>query len=156
MKNHVWRPLFVVAAIVAAILIVRMFLVPSDFGVHETGYMYGWYRAGNPEEWKDFTVKYRTVAYCAECHTDKVENREASKHGLIECENCHGPAMEHPDDPEKLTIDPSREQCLRCHARLPYPSSGRNDIAGIEPDQHNPGIECRDCHNPHHPNLEDM
>jgi hypothetical protein len=62
--------------------------------------------------------------------------------------------MEHPDNPPKLTIDKSREQCLRCHAYLPYPTSGRAVIRGIDPDNHNPGIECISCHNPHNPNLE--
>jgi hypothetical protein len=36
------------------------------------------------------------------------------------------------------------------------PSSQRNDLPGIDPAVHNAGIECADCHNPHHPNLEDM
>ncbi len=67
----------------------------------------------------------------------------------IECENCHGPALEHPSDPQKLTIDRSRELCLRCHTYLPYPTSKRAEMKGIDPDQHNPGGECVGCHNPH-------
>jgi len=44
LKNHVWRPLLIVLAIVGGILAMRMFLVPSDFGIQERGYMYGWHR----------------------------------------------------------------------------------------------------------------
>jgi hypothetical protein len=58
MKNHVFMPLIVVLGIVALILIARVFLVPKDFGVGERGYMYGWHRAGNQEEWKNFKVKF--------------------------------------------------------------------------------------------------
>lgn len=156
MKSHVWRPLYVLIGLVALVLLVRFFVVPDDFGAHEAGYMYGWHRKGNEQEWKAQPVKHRTAAYCRECHADKIESLGASPHGRIECENCHGPALGHPDDPPALAIDRSRELCLRCHARLPYPTSGRRDIRGIEPGDHNPGEPCVSCHNPHHPNLEEM
>lgn len=156
MKNHVWRPLIVVLGIVAAILLARLILVPSDFGVHDTGYMYGWYRQGNLSEWKEQKVKYRTSGTCSECHDDRTSALAASPHAAIPCENCHGPALDHPEKPEKLSIDRSRDLCLRCHTLLPYPSSGRSNIAGIDPNAHNPGEECSGCHDPHHPNLEEM
>ena len=54
MKNHVYRPLFVVIGIVVLILVARPFLVPKDFGVGERGYMYGWHRKGNEQDWKKF------------------------------------------------------------------------------------------------------
>ncbi len=156
MKSHVWRPLFVFLALVVIILIARQFLVPKDFGIHERGYMYGWYRKGNEEDWKKITVKYRSEEYCKDCHNDKYASIMQTPHAIIQCENCHGPAIDHPSDPPKLKIDKSREQCLRCHYPLPYPTSGRANIRGIDPDKHNPGIECVMCHNPHKPTLEGM
>jgi hypothetical protein len=36
------------------------------------------------------------------------------------------------------------------------PSSGRNDIPGIDPEQHNARTDCVACHNPHNPSLEEM
>jgi predicted CXXCH cytochrome family protein len=156
MKNHVWRPLFVVIGLIAAMLLARTFIVPADFGAHERGYMYGWHRKGNEREWQAQTVRYRTAAYCTDCHGEKSSGLAASPHRSIECENCHGPAGSHPDDPPSLAIDRSRELCLRCHARLPYPTSGRDAIPGIEPQAHNPGEACSSCHDPHHPNLEEM
>lgn len=153
MKSHVWRPLYVVIGIVIIILIIRAFYVPADFGVHERGYMYGWYREGNIEEWKKFKVKYRGEEYCKDCHPDKLESIMKTPHAIIQCENCHGPAIDHPTEPQKLKIDKSREQCLRCHFPLPYPTSGRANIRGIDPEKHNPGIECAMCHNPHSPSL---
>lgn len=153
MKNHVLRPLFVVIGIVALILLARTVLVPKDFGVHERGYMYGWHRLGNEEEWKNkiISVKYQGREYCKDCHADKYDSIAKTPHKIIQCENCHGPAREHPSDPPKLAIDKSRALCLRCHYPLPYPTSGRAKIRGINPDTHNPDVECSTCHNPHNP-----
>lgn len=153
MKSHVWRPLFVAIGIVVLILIARQFLVPKGFGIHERGYMYGWYNKNNEEYWKNITVKYRSGDYCKDCHTDKYSMIMQTPHAIIQCENCHGPAMDHPSDPPKLAVDKSRAQCLRCHYPLPYPTSARANIRGIDPEKHNPGIECSMCHNPHKPKI---
>ncbi|MEW6108555.1 MAG: cytochrome c3 family protein [Nitrospirota bacterium] len=156
MKNHVFRPLIVVLCLIAIVIIARFFYVPKDFGIHERGYMYGWYREGNLKDWEDFEVKYQGSDYCKNCHPDKYESIMMTPHAIIQCENCHGPAIEHPSNPPKLTIDKSRGQCLRCHTYLPYPTSGRGNIKGIDPDNHNPDIECSMCHNPHKPTLEGL
>jgi len=151
MKSHVWRPLYIVIAVVAVFAVARPLYVPADFGIHEGGYMYGWYRAGNIDDWKKFAVKYKDSESCKECHSDNYEKISASSHAIIQCENCHGPALEHPTNPPKLAIERTRELCLRCHAGLPYPTSGRKDLPAIDPDKHEPGVECVKCHNPHEP-----
>lgn len=156
MKNHILRPLWAVIGLVIAVLIIRFFYVPKDFGIHERGYMYGLYREGNIEDWKKVTVKYQGPDYCKNCHPDKYDMIMMTPHAVIQCENCHGPAREHPSNPPKLDIDKSREQCLRCHTALPYPTSGRAGIRGINPEQHNPDLECSMCHNPHKPSLEGL
>lgn len=156
MKKHVWRPLFVVLGLVAGILLFRLLYVPADFGAQEQGYTFGFHRLSNEQEWKDYPAKFKDSSYCTECHDEKAKMWAASAHGIIPCENCHGAAFGHPDQPAKLTIDRSRAQCLRCHARLVMPSSGRHAIPSIDPEQHNTGSECVECHNPHHPNLEEM
>ena len=154
MKNHIWRPLYVVLAIVFLVLLLGTILVPKDFGIHERGYMYGWHRKANEADWKAVAVKYKTGSYCKECHPDNYRDIKDSPHGRIMCENCHGPALGHPKDPPTLTIDRSRQLCLRCHARLPYKTSGRGNIRGIDPATHNPEAECVLCHYPHDPRLE--
>lgn len=151
MNNHVWRPLYVALGIVVLILIVRVAVVPDDFGVHERGYMYGWYRKSNEAEWRTVSVKYRTTVYCRECHGDKFDDIRDSPHASIMCENCHGPALGHPKDPPTMTIDRSRALCIRCHSFLPYRASGRGAIRGIDPLTHNPEAECVLCHYPHDP-----
>ena len=162
MKNHVWRPLLVVLGLVFAILAFRFFYVPNDFGSGKYGFMYSFHRFSNVEEWKSLEPKYRDTGrqnlheYCMECHGDIVEIRTEDMHGMISCENCHGPALDHPEAPEKLLVDRSRDVCLRCHTFLPYATSDRKRIPGIDPQEHNPGMACVDCHNPHNPRLEDM
>ncbi len=154
MKNHAWRPLLVAIGAVALLLLVRANVVPSDFGVNGANFTYGFHRKGSIDDWKAVHVKYRGKEYCRECHEEKVVENLSSPHQIIECENCHGPAALHPDDPAKLTVDRSRELCLRCHAALPYPQSHRAEMPAIDPGEHNPGTACLDCHNPHNPILE--
>ena len=162
MKSHVWRPLFVVIAVVVGILVFRLFYVPDDFGSGERGFMYSYHRLSNEAEWKAQPVKYRDTGqwpmheYCGECHEDEVEIRTGDLHGTISCENCHGPALDHPEEPETLAINRSRELCLRCHTDLPYTTSERHRIPGIDPKEHNVDEMCVDCHDPHNPRLEDM
>lgn len=156
MKNHVLRPLWVAIALVALFLLARHFMVPKDFGVHGKNFTYGYHRLGNIDEWKEFKVKYKGKEYCLECHEERYQENTSSKHAVIQCENCHGPAIDHPENPETLDIPQNRLLCLRCHAYLPYPGNTRSQMQSIDPEKHNPGSVCTECHNPHNPNLEDM
>jgi len=155
MKNHVLRPLWLAIAVVAMVLIARVFLVPEDFGVHGESFTYNYYRLSNVQEWKDFPAKYQGRERCARCHDEQSENNAASKHASIQCENCHGPGAGHPKKVKQLAIDGSRELCLRCHQSLPYPSSQRAALPAIDGATHMKKKECRKCHDPHMPDLED-
>ena len=156
MKGHVWRPLYAVICLVVLVLAARYFMVPKDFGIYERGYMYGFHRKSAEDYWKTFKVKYQfNTDYCRDCHAEKYSIMQ-TPHAIIHCENCHGPVLDHPSDPEKLSVDKKRELCLRCHLPLSYPTSGRANIRGVDPITHNPGIECSACHNPHMPSLEAM
>jgi predicted CXXCH cytochrome family protein len=153
-KKHIWRPLWAVFGLIAFILLLRVFLVPDDFGVQERGYMYGMHRLSNEAEWKQVTVKYRGSAGCQECHEENYQEVMASPHADIQCENCHGPRGDHPDNPEALSIDRDRSLCLRCHQLLPYPDSARGNLPGIEGGKHYPAQPCVSCHHPHDPTQE--
>jgi predicted CXXCH cytochrome family protein len=152
-KEYVWRPLYVLFVIVVLSLAVRFFLLPHDFGVQEQGYKYGYYRGGNVAEWQSRPPHFRSVADCADCHR-QAESLIASPHVFIACQNCHGPAAGHPDDPPKLAIDTGRGLCLRCHADFSYSAGGRDAVPGIAPLGHYPGRSCVGCHDPHQPRQE--
>jgi ribosomal protein S27E len=157
LKGHVWRPLLVVIVVAAFIPLVKHFIVPQGFGVIDksVGYMYGYGRKANIGEWKAMKAKFKfDNEYCKDCHTKNYEELMANPNAIINCENCHGPVLDHPVEPAKLTIEKGKIQCLRCHYTLAYPGSGRKDIRGIDPATHNPDLECTMCHNPHKPKME--
>lgn len=116
--------------------------------------MYGLHRLSNEEEWKQFTVKYRGDDGCQECHDENYATAKSSSHADIQCENCHGPRGEHPDNPEVLIVDKDRSLCLRCHQGLPYPQNPRGSLPAIEGEEHYADQECVSCHNPHDPTQE--
>lgn len=151
MKTHVWRPLYLALGLVAVVLLIRQFLVPDDFGIHERGYMYGWHRKSDEEVWKAIPVRYKGSTSCKECHFPEFNALQLSPHRIIPCEDCHGPNYDHPKDPVGFNIDRSRKLCLRCHSRLNYPNSTRGRIIGINPDKHYQQAECVMCHIPHNP-----
>lgn len=155
MKWHVLRPVWVALGLVAMILIARHFMVPADFGVHGRNFTYGFHRLSNIQEWKNFPVKYQGRDYCVDCHEENVQLILGSSHKAVQCENCHGPAVNHPDQVEFLPLDTSRELCLRCHAYLEYPNSDRGALLGVNGKTHKRRSECVRCHNPHDP-KEDM
>lgn len=141
----------------AGVIGARMVIVPS-FAPANNDYRYQWHRVANQQEWRDYKVKYQGSAYCQDCHTEQYKKISASVHANIQCENCHGAAIDHPENPQKLVIDRSRELCLRCHSYLPYRPSEYKEfqkraikLMMVNPDEHYPGdnMQCISCHDPH-------
>ncbi|MDH3620435.1 MAG: nitrate reductase cytochrome c-type subunit [Gammaproteobacteria bacterium] len=152
MKRHVLHPLWVAIGVVGLILFARLLLVPDDFGVHGDSFTYNYHRLGNIEEWKNFPVKYQGTGTCLECHKDNARTHRRSPHKRVQCENCHGPAGNHPDDVEFLPLNKERAMCLRCHADLRYPeSTARSNLPAIVDRHHKRRRECVSCHDPHDP-----
>jgi hypothetical protein len=158
MKWHVLHPLWVAIGLVGLIMLGRMFMVPDDFGVqtgvHGESFTYSYYRLGNVQEWKDFPVKYQGRDACAECHNDNVRSIRRSPHKRVQCESCHGPAVNHPDDVEFLPLNTERALCLRCHSFLDYPNTARAEMPAIKDRMHKRRRDCVECHNPHDPREE--
>ncbi|MEJ2274233.1 MAG: cytochrome c3 family protein [Woeseiaceae bacterium] len=152
MKRHVLHPVWVAIGLIGLILLARLFLVPDDFGVHGDSFTYSFHRLSNIQEWKEFPVKYQGRDACAECHEDKFRKHRRGQHKRLECENCHGPAANHPEEVEFLPLNRERSLCLRCHADLEYPeTTGRTYMPAIVDRRHRRSRECASCHNPHDP-----
>jgi len=151
MKWHVLNPLWVAIGAIGLVLLARQFMVPDDFGVHGRNFTYGYHRLSNIQEWKDFPVKYQGRDYCTDCHAENVQEISGSAHAIIQCENCHGPGVNHPGSVQSLTIDTSRGLCLRCHADLAYPNTNRGTMPSVVDKTHRRRRECINCHDPHNP-----
>ena len=156
MKRHVLHPLWVTIALVVLVLLARMFFVPDDFGVHGRNFTYGFHRLSNISEWQAFPVKYLGEDSCIECHAEKVQANNGNVHKNIQCENCHGAAVGHPDEVEALAIDESRELCLRCHQQLDYPHSARDTVIAVDGAKHRRRRACSKCHDPHQPAEDEI
>ena len=153
MKRHVLHPLWVAIGLVALIFVAREFFVPDDFGVHGDSFTYNFHRLSNVDEWKQFPVKYQGYDSCSDsdCHRQNVRTLRRSPHRKLECENCHGPSGNHPEDVEFLPRNTDRGLCLRCHAHLEYPNAARSEIPSISTRMHYRRKECVECHVPHDP-----
>jgi hypothetical protein len=145
-KEH----LFLIAALFLAGLLIfsilRILLVPSDFGT------YGHYRSSALVDSRQPAIVYAGRIACLNCHDDKAKELETGKHKIISCEACHDPQAKHAEDPSAQK--PQRSEipklCLRCHlenvAKPPrFPQ--------INPQDHGEGLPCLQCHHPHHPKI---
>lgn len=147
---------------ILGLLTIRKIFIPS-FTSANNDFRYQWHRVANEQEWKDYKIKHKGSEYCAGCHNEHFKNISKSLHSKIQCENCHGAAFDHPDNPTKLTIDKSRDLCLRCHFYLPYrptdypiDNSSTIKLKLIKPSEHAPDekMQCIVCHDPHKTELK--
>jgi hypothetical protein len=89
-------------------------------------------------------------AMCVECHSDVQEIIENDVHADLSCIICHGPGLEHVENPEAGNIQKisSREYCGKCHDM--NPARPAELITQVDISTHNADFEkCTDCHNPH-------
>ncbi|MFU8818488.1 MAG: cytochrome c3 family protein [Desulfurivibrio sp.] len=133
----------------------RKLVVPS-FAAVDGDYRYQWHRVDNQQEWRDWPVSHRGKSYCQGCHAPQYRMLLDYGHAQLQCESCHGAAGEHPMDPAKLTVDRSRELCLRCHSYLPYRPDRHAGLSGdplilkmVVPAEHHAETACTICHNVH-------
>ena len=144
MPQQVPRLLIVFVLAGAALVAARFFLVPPSFG--DVGH----YRAAAVDSITAHPKKYAGHQECTLCHGNVAAERLAGNHKGVNCEVCHGPAMEHVTAP--LNVKPSaprgRDFCVLCHAYNPSRPTGFPQIDTVT---HNPLTPCMGCHNPHAP-----
>jgi hypothetical protein len=133
------------AIFIALFLVLRHFLVPATFG------KYGPYRAAAMDDYSSIPIHYAGQQACFECHQDIEDMKAQDVHSGIHCETCHGPGQKHAESGEAADIlRPSgREFCGSCHAV--NAARKKETIAQIDPEKHNIGKNCIECHNPHQP-----
>ena len=135
-------PLFVV--FISLFLLIRHFLVPDTFG------QYGHYRGDALIDNSLKEMVHASKEDCYDCHSDIQEKLENDMHAELSCLICHGPGLEHVDNPEAENIrkESGRVFCGRCHHLNAAKSTDiiyQVDIATHHIEKEN----CIECHNPH-------
>ena len=147
--EHLLRVAAAFIAAVAVFLFARARFTPPSFGA------LGHYRADSVDEIKALPVRYAGQQECARCHRDQVKDKASAGHRTISCESCHGagegharaPAKEKPARPAEKE---ARAFCGVCHEKNISRPKGFKQQNLYE---HNPGMACTQCHNPHKPKL---
>lgn len=144
MPIQIKRLLIYFAVFIGLFLLVRHLLIPDSFG------QYGHYRGLSLSENAAKPLNYAGAESCTECHQDIVDGKDSDLHAELSCEGCHGPSYAHTQDTLVDVPKPStREFCTHCHAE--NAGRNRNVIFQINPEEHNAGKDCIECHNPHIP-----
>jgi len=148
--RHLLRVAALFVLVIAAFLAARHFLVPPSFG------KLGHYRAAAVDDLKRLPVRYAGQAgeaSCARCHAAQAKLKAGDGHRGILCETCHGALAAHAAAPKtgkagKPPEDAMRGFCGRCHGRSEARPKGfpQQDLG-----EHNPGLACTQCHDPHRP-----
>jgi hypothetical protein len=142
--EQVTRLSVILLLIVVFIIVITSVLIPPDFGEH------GHFRSSALEEIISQKLHYAGQEVCNECHDDIMEIKNKSYHKNISCEVCHGPAIEHTEEPGDFEprAPRGRNYCPLCHEYLPSRPTGFPQIIS---DSHNPVKPCITCHDPHDP-----
>ncbi len=135
-------PLFIV--FIGIFLILRHLLIPDTFG------QYGHYRGDALIDNASRNSVHASKEDCFLCHDDIQAIVENDSHAGLSCLICHGPGLEHVDNPEADNIlkNSGREFCGKCH----HLHAARSADVIIQVDIHTHHTEkdnCIECHNPH-------
>jgi hypothetical protein len=150
--RHAYRLFGLVGGAVTLALVARGLAMPADFG------RFGFYRGGAPADAAHArNPRYLGSKACVECHDDELATHAKDVHRTVQCEDCHGPAAKHVEDPanEHPVVDKSQDACLVCHRKLTarpasFPQVAWRDhfaFVGVKDEK----TECVKCHDPHQP-----
>lgn len=145
MKHLIRAGGLLIAVLILSLVIPRVMPIPES--LHE----YGFYPKSNAEDtqvWANQPVKYSSVAECQSCHKENFVKWRQSQHATTSCENCHGPGIPHIEEGDSMIIETSRDSCGTCHDTVIARPEG---FPQVNLEEHNSGISCTSCHNPHFP-----
>ena len=144
--GHLLRPALLLLAGLGVFLLVRVVVVPRDFG------KYGHYRAGALDMISARPIAYAGHSQCVLCHDAEAKVHGEGNHALVACEACHGPLAKHADDPTANVpkLPDVAALCRRCHEKDAAKPKG---FPQVDTGAHSQGVLCNTCHQPHNPQL---
>ena len=144
--EHLLRVALIFAIGCIAFLAVRAAIVPKSFG------QYGHFRGAAIDEIAAKPIAFAGREACEACHQDEANLKKTGKHRNVGCEACHGPLARHADDPAALVpVKPDTAVlCVRCHEAN---SAKPKTFPQIVSQDHNSGVPCGACHQPHKPGI---
>ena len=145
MPKHIFRLVALIIGLVVAAVIGAPYLTVDSF------YRFGHYRANAVPEIAAKVPVHQTAKYCKDCHTERHAVWSAGSHKSVNCEICHGAALDHPQKIGKLPIPKDTAKlCTLCHEKM----TGRPATQPqIDVAAHSGGKQCITCHNPHSPKI---
>jgi predicted CXXCH cytochrome family protein len=150
--RHLVRAGILLAILLASLFALKRVTVPST-SVQGLLAQYdvvlsGTNKEATTREWASQPVQYLGLPDCGECHPDQFIQWSRSKHYVVSCEGCHGPAQAHLRKGAKLVVETSPDFCKTCHGKL---FSRPGNFPQIDNQSHSEEWTCVSCHNPHHP-----
>lgn len=140
------------AGILLAVLLIGFIalqLMPSPDSLESFGF---YDKTGNAAKWSSLQPLFNDTSACNDCHQEKYKTWTEAAHGVVSCENCHGPAAAHVQSTEvNLLVVTSREACGICHGEL---ISRPDGFPQVDLAIHGGTADCTACHNPHKPGFE--
>jgi hypothetical protein len=144
--RHLKRLGIIIVLLVIGFALLKIYFTPKDFG------KFGHYRPSSLAENMSRPQNYADISLCQACHDGVSSTWKDHRHKTVNCQTCHGALLKHTEDPTAIKpVKPAgRKFCLLCHEKnITRPKT----FPQVHPRQHNPGLNCFSCHNPHSPRL---
>lgn len=151
LPKHISRLLFILGFFLLIALIAKAYLTDPSF------YKYGHYRADAIPELAAGEPVYKGSAFCLGCHEQRTADWQAGTHAVVQCEVCHGPYLGCPENSKAMIPSDTIRLCSTCHEAMPARPASQPQIVFAEhpfPDEEKP--QCKTCHNPHAPTVEEL
>lgn len=129
----------------------RFYLVDPSF------YKYGHFRADAVPELAAAEPVYKGSAFCLDCHEQRKTDWSTGTHRVVQCEVCHGVYLGCPENGPAMIPANTIRLCTMCHEAMPARPASQPQVVLAEhpfPDEEKP--ECKTCHNPHLPTVEEL
>lgn len=151
LPKHISRLLLLLSLFLVAALVARSFLIDPSF------YQYGHFRADAVPELAAAEPVYKGSGFCIECHEQRKTDWSVGAHAVVQCEVCHGKYLGCPDNSKAMLPADTIRLCTMCHEAMPARPAQQPQVVLAEhpfPDEEKP--ECKTCHNPHSPTVEEL